>query len=176
MRFEPFQVLSAEDINLAARLLTPHGASDGLGLARLYEPDLVIKPNGLPYLYRWRLTPYAGEAQDRHGNTYLHVQVASDPDRPLHDHPWDNTSLILAGGYNELYDPLPRLPGEPCERPLRRGDFVYRKAEVAHRLILPPEFDYTMTQFSTGCVRREWGFWTPEGWLDSHEFYDRRQA
>lgn len=170
MKFDP-RILTDADRELALRLLAPsaYAATYGTKLDapwRLANPDLVIAPCGEPYLYRWRLTPYAGSATDRHGNCYLHVQVLSDPERPLHDHPWDNTSLILAGGYDEIYDPTggSRVP---LKRKLREGDFVYRTAETSHRLILPPDVPYAMTQFTTGRVRKEWGFWTPEGWRAS---------
>src|SRR5882672_6067602 len=69
------------------------------------KPDLEIMPDGTPYLYRWHVTPHSQFA-----NVYLHVQVASDPARPLHDHPWDNMGVILSGGYEELV-----TKGNPCE-------------------------------------------------------------
>jgi hypothetical protein len=64
----------------------------------LRYPDLVIAPDGKPYLYRWHVFP-----QNAAAGVYFHIQVQSDPERPLHDHPWDNTSVILSGGYDELW-------------------------------------------------------------------------
>lgn len=118
------------------------------------QPDLDIQPLGVPYLYRWWVTP-----REEFGNVYLHVQVASDPmDRPLHDHPWDNQSVILSGGYVEKY--VEKMPwGALRERRMYEGQTCHRKAEEAHRLILPDCFAYTMTLFTTGPVRRQWGFW-----------------
>lgn len=117
-------------------------------------PDVSIQPDGNPYLYRWHLLPYTKEGP----NVFLHIQVASDPERPLHDHPWDNTSHILAGGYDEL-----TLPGSPfaIRQVFSRftGQTIHRKAEEAHRLILPANVPYTMTLFTTGQHRRDWGFW-----------------
>lgn len=118
-------------------------------------PDLVIAPDGEAYIYRWHLvkTPQAC--------CYFHIQVASDPERPLHDHPWDNTSVILAGGYDEII----WEPG--CQEITwyrKPGDVIHRKATDAHRLILPAGVPYTMSLFSTGPKVREWGFWYPDGW------------
>ncbi len=130
---------------------------------RLDEPDLIIAPDGDPYLYRWHVI-----SRNNHANVYFHIQTASDPERPLHDHPWDNSSTILAGGYYEEYN---TTPGQlwPVLRNLKKGDTVFRRAEEAHRLILPQEIPYTMTLFTTGAKRRDWGFWYPEGWVSNKE-------
>lgn len=127
-------------------------------IGSLYRPpDLIIAPDGYgEYLFRWYVTP-----QNKEANVYFHVQTASDPERPLHDHPWDNTSVILAGGYEEIID---KGPGARVPMMLHRvfraaGDVVHRPATWAHRLILPPHIPYTMTLFSTGPKVRNWGFW-----------------
>lgn len=119
----------------------------------LHAPDLEIAPDGTPYLYRWHVIP-----RNREANVYLHVQVASDPERPLHDHPWDNQSVILAGGYIEIVQKTPPL-GRETRTTRYLGDTVHREAEEAHRLILPFSVPYTMTLFTTGPTRRTWGFW-----------------
>lgn len=119
-------------------------------------PDLVIAPDGHgEYLFRWEVIPRNNQA-----NVYFHVQTQSDPERPLHDHPWDNTSVILSGGYDEI---IATRPGTSWLNPevWRRhaGDVVHRPATWAHRLILPLEIPYTMTLFTTGPKVRKWGFW-----------------
>ena len=124
------------------------------------QPDLIIAPDGEPYLYRWHVIP-----RNDFGNVYFHIQVADDPERPLHDHPWDNTSVILAGGYDEQ---LRAAPGHDI-RKVREGDVIHRKAEEPHRLLLASPLGYTMTLFSTGPKRRRWGFWFPDGWRDQAE-------
>lgn len=119
------------------------------------EPDMTIAPDGKPYLYRWHVVP-----RNPIANVYFHLQVASDPERPLHDHPWDNTSVILAGGYTELYSPNPGGKFHDVEEFARKpGDVIHRKAGHAHRLILPEGVKYTMTLFTTGPRIRDWGFW-----------------
>ena len=150
---DPWPRLSPEDRKLAASILVNHNP----------EPDLEIAPDGSPYLYRWHIVP-----RNERANSYLHIQVASDPGGCLHDHPWDNFSVVLSGGYNELINVRPRLDPERNQTRhmlyRRKGDTIARTAETAHRLILPASIPYTMTLFSTGPVRREWGYWFPEGW------------
>lgn len=143
MSFDLHPIIAEEHWGLACR-----------HIGSLYRPpDLVIAPDGNPYLYRWHVIPRNPDA-----NVYFHVQVASDPERPLHDHPWDNTSIILAGGYEELVD-----NGSPHgfiqSHRRRPGDVIHRAAEQAHRLILPGDTPYTMTLFCTGPKARTWGFW-----------------
>lgn len=120
------------------------------------EPDLVIADDiGTPYLYRWHVIP-----RNQKCNIYAHVQVASDPARPLHDHPWDNTSHILAGGY---FEQISMYPADGTFKPhvfkYVPGQLIYRQAHYAHRLILPENVAYTMTLFTTGPKIQNWGFW-----------------
>ena len=140
----------------------------GVGL-NIFAPSLTIAPDGNPYLFRWHLI----ERNSDRGNVYLHLQIASDPERPLHDHPWDNMSVILAGGYDEIWDQFPDRPGSVVVRELRKGDTVFRKAEEAHRLVLP-NVRYAMTLFTTGPKIREWGFWYPDGWHHSAQHVAER--
>lgn len=135
--------LSEEDLGTAVRYIgSPYR-----------EPDLIIAPDGNPYLYRWHVVP-----RNKDANIYLHVQVAHDPERPLHDHPWDNTSVILSGGYNEIIQPAPPY-GMAYKAVREKGEVIHRAAKTAHRLLLPDGVPYTMTLFSTGPTVRDWGFW-----------------
>lgn len=148
--------LRAEHLGLAEQIL-----------GEIRDPDLTIAPDGEPYLYRWHVVP-----RNEKANVYFHIQVADDPERPLHDHPWDNTSVILAGGYIELFGgPWTEYAPEWSvdTRKLREGDVIHRKAEEAHRILLASDLGYTMTLFSTGPKRRRWGFWFPDGWCDQAE-------
>lgn len=138
-------------------------------IGSLHRPaDLVIAPvlDAGPYIYRWYLVRDAKLA-----GVYFHIQVADDPERPLHDHPWDNMSVILAGGYTEVLDTEvgcadPMTMGTFIRKP---GDVIFRRAEWAHRLFMPKGVTYTMSQFSMGPKVREWGFWYPEGWRSYEE-------
>lgn len=159
MKFDQ-SILSGDDLSFANSVLGPSG---------LYgrEPDLIIAPDGNPYLFRWFVVPHNHKA-----NVYLHVQISSDPERPLHDHPWDNTSVIISGGYDELWCPQPWTRDHYeddqhyTRRSIRKGDVVHRAASDAHRLLLPKGIPYTMSMFSTGPKMRSWGFWYPEGWRE----------
>lgn len=125
-------------------------------------PGLVIAPDGEPYLYRW----YLLGGRDAPATVMFHLQVQSDPERPLHDHPWDTQSVILVGGYDELIQSFPSTDkyGYTHTRFVRKGHVIHRRATEAHRLVLPLEIPYTMTLFTTGPKVREWGFWYPDGW------------
>lgn len=155
MKFD-WSILTEKDHELAANILDLQIRAH----AGYPDPDLVIAPDGAPYIYRWHL------ARTDFGGVYFHIQVANDPERPLHDHPWDNMSVILSGGYDEILDTDPEdtEPPHGYVHKRRAGDVVFRKAEWAHRLLLPPGFRYTMTLFTFGPKRREWGFWYPDGW------------
>lgn len=120
-----------------------------------------IQVNGDRYMDRWEFrTPFF--------TVRLHHILRSDQDRELHDHPWDFTSLILSAGYWE-YRPARagRLGLSPpfCEierRWCRPLSVVCRKAEDAHRLELTRP---VWTLVITGRKRRDWGFYTKDGWV-----------
>jgi hypothetical protein len=133
-----------------------------LGKAR--NPDIMIAPEGKPYLYRWYLVPRNTVG----ANIYLHLQVADDSKRGLHDHPWDNQSVILAGGYREIMS-TPSSPYETWSSDRRPGDVIHRRAESPHRLELLPGVPYSISLFTTGPIKREWGFWFEEGWVSHKE-------
>ncbi len=136
-------------------------------VGELRDPDEVIAPDGQPYLYRWFIVPPKSPA-----NVYFHIQVGDDPDRPLHDHPWDNTSVILAGGYKETmsYSEGPPVPVVMLRQP---GDVIHRRGSWPHRLQLLRGENYTMTLFTTGPKNRDWGFWTDDGWVKWDQFVSR---
>lgn len=143
---------------------------------RIFSPHFVIDKQGskVPYLKRWFLTPWSDDShklkRKRLPNVFLHQILRSDDDRALHDHPWNNLSIILRGGYMEYMFERPpvngvELPNIICKR-RRFGSIVFRKAEMAHRLELHRQW-LNLTQpekpcwsiFITWRKRREWGFW-----------------
>lgn len=157
-RFDYWTVLSKADAVLARDML--HGAGKSL-----IAPDLPIAPDGgEPYLLRWHLvkTPQAC--------VYFHIQLRSDPERPLHNHPWDSTSVILAGGYEEMicYNPHAEPDHRDTVNLIRRrpGDHIPRSRIVAHRLLLPADVPYSMSLFTTGPKRQSWGFYYDHGFVD----------
>lgn len=91
---------------------------------------------------------------------YIHRFV--EPDVPIfHDHPWDFVSIMLAGGYTEHRPGLPAV-----ER--RRGSIAYRVAEGAH-WVDDLQGD-TWTLILRLRRRREWGFWTRNGWTPWRDY------
>lgn len=122
-------------------------------LQMLREPDVIIGDN---YLRRWWIVP-----RNYGCNVYLHEILHSDDDRALHDHPWDNTSMLISGGYIE------HTPEGMFER--GAGDIVHRKATDSHRLEIL-EGRRAISLFMTGPTIRDWGFHCPQGWRHWREF------
>jgi hypothetical protein len=120
-------------------------------------PDFIIGDN---YLRRWWIIP-----RNEGCNVYLHEILHSDDDRALHDHPWDNTSMLLMGSYIE------HTPEGAFLREV--GSIVSRKATDAHRLEIP-EGGRAVSLFMTGPKLREWGFHCPQGWRHWRDFVDQR--
>lgn len=118
-------------------------------------PDFIIGPEDDPYLRRWFIIP-----RNPFQNTYLHEVLRSDDDRAGHDHPWDNRTLVIDGGYSEMQylQDDPWREARLVER--KPGDTVTRMATDTHRLIVP-EGGRAVTLFTTGPRIREWGFWCP---------------
>lgn len=125
-------------------------------------PDFVIGPKDDAYMLRWWLIP-----RNEVFNIYYHCVLRDDDDRALHDHPWSSFSIVQSGQLREIT--------ETGSRVLRKGDCVYRTAEMAHRLELidgqPAE-----TLFITGPKIRDWGFHCPKGWVIWRDFVDETDA
>lgn len=131
-------------------------------------PDLEIGGAADPYLRRWHLIP-----RNPVCNVYLHQIRRADDGRALHDHPWINLSLILAGGYHEVVFARPPRRGRPLPTTVVRariaGDVVGRRSKVAHRLVPCGESCWSL--FVTGPRLRAWGFWCPQGrWVHWRDF------
>lgn len=129
-----------------------------LDIANQRPPDFIIQRDGKPYLRRWYAVPRTYGC-----NMYIHHIVQDDMDGALHDHPWDNTTLVLKGSYVEV---------TPTGEHLRlAGDVIHRKAEDLHRLVLLPGGE-AWTLFLTAEARREWGFRCGDRWVPWREFVD----
>lgn len=137
-------------------------------------PDFVLGG----YMERWRLGAY-GDAP----NAYIHRFRGDDDDRALHDHPYDNVSVILAGSYNEHFhvDPFTvfenrYLTYRYLTWSVRRhpGQVINRKATDYHRLTMVTE--EVISLFIPGPRVRRWGFLLPDrGWVD-WEAYEKADA
>ncbi len=126
------------------------------------KPDFIIGGAFDPYMYRWWMIP-----RNRVFNIYLHQFFRSDDDRALHDHPWANLSIVLAGEYVEHSI----AAGGVHERhTYRAGDWRFRPSgRIAHRIELVN--GGCVTLFVTGPTYRQWGFHCPEaGWIPWKRF------
>lgn len=100
------------------------------------------------------------------GTIRLHGIQKPDQDPDLHDHPWDALCIVLRGGYTEER-PMPGT--RPDQLTFQRQHFEpgainLLRATDPHRIV---ELDGpTWTLVFTGKVIREWGFFTPCGWMD----------
>ena len=125
-------------------------------------PDLVVGNPDDPYLRRWHLIP-----RNKWFNVYLHHIRLSDYSRDLHDHPWNNLTVVLKGTYHEWVR-------RGLSLPRRFGSIVFRKAEAAHRITILDWDAWTL--FITGPRVREWGFHTRSGWVHNESYNDSWEA
>jgi hypothetical protein len=104
------------------------------------------------------------------GSIMFHKIYLTDSDC-MHDHSWSFRTIILKGGY---FEQIPRFKkgcsfwhNEHIEKWYKPGTILYRPAGWVHRLrITKPAW----TLVFTGPTKREWGFWTPKGWLKSNKY------
>ena len=125
---------------------------------RLRDPDFIIGEVERPYIRRWWIVP-----RNQYSNLYLHETLRSDDDRAMHDHPFDNTSVLIEGSYIE-HTPAGVFTRHP-------GEVVHRPAHALHRLEIP-EGGRALSLFFTGSKIREWGFDCPQGWRHWRDFTD----
>lgn len=67
-------------------------------ISGLMKCKIIKGEEGQPYLERYMVARWGKNGEH---TIFLHRFLDSDPDRGIHDHPWDSKSFILAGGYNE---------------------------------------------------------------------------
>lgn len=85
----------------------------------------------------------------------VHRILRPDPDRHLHDHPWNFLAIVLDGWYIE------ERKGA-ISRVVRR--FNFKRAPEAHRITFVSPRCTTLV--ITGPKKRGWGFHTEDGWVD----------
>ena len=136
-------------------------------LMRFIPHFVITNAVGDPYMVRYRLF------KSKWFGIYLHHILRSDEDHECHDHPWDFTSLILVGGYLEIqrYEVDYTKYGKRNMRFCRPGRIVRHKAEDAHRLVLDRP---AWTLVKVSGKKRQWGFYTDEGWMPFRAFLDRK--
>lgn len=109
------------------------------------------------YLKRWIIFSFFG------WKVMVHQILQSDHDRCLHDHPWGFFGFILWGGYIEDLPNGVRRTNKPFRFINRMNpQFTHR----IHRLLKKSSWTILIR---TPAVR-QWGFYTPEGWLHWRKF------
>lgn len=119
------------------------------------------------YMGRWWLVNPGNSKL--HRGARVHHLLRSDKDRHLHNHPFWFVSIILRGGYFEItprdQNQHPSLDGELYERRwYGPGSIRLRRASDRHKLELPAGRT-AWTLFIQGKKTREWGFFTPTGFV-----------
>lgn len=129
---------------------------------KLFLVKEIVSRSGEVHFRRYRLiqTPWFA--------IYLHKICQSDMDRDMHDHPWNFTSLILKGAYQEdvreypKFDHIRTMVYEP-------GDRVSHRAEDAHKLSLVTDSVWTLVM--TSGHDRYWGYRLRDGtWIGHAEY------
>jgi len=115
----------------------------------------IIRGNqGEPYLERYHLFRLPGG-----GGAYIHRFLSSDPDRGLHDHPWERAlGIVLSGGYLEQR----KSGADVTERRLGAGSINRLTGDDFHRIVLPGK-QQAWTFFMHSAKVRDWGFLTTDG-------------
>lgn len=121
-------------------------------LSGFLKAKAIKGPHGEPYLERYMLARIGGKT------FFLHRFLASDPDRGLHDHPWDlSWSLIVGGGYKEKR--LMMRDGKPwmTVRRLSAGMVNVIRGDDFHQVVMEPGRP-AWTIFCHGPRVKKWGF------------------
>lgn len=169
-------------------------------LARRSPYEHLQHADGSPYMYRYWLMPrwmlekhsveVSGPMTVFHYVDYwkprrwvpfsirLHQIVTSDYDRDMHSHPWSFLSLVLRGRYVEARPLFTEgfkfdwelKQGEELNRKVirRAGSLAFRRASDRHRIrYVDPD---TWTLVIAGRKTRDWGFYTPKGFVPWREY------
>lgn len=121
------------------------------------------------YLRRWYLMRFPKLFSLR-----LHHILLPDTDRHPHDHPWPFVSIILRGGYDEVwsegadefrrtYKHLWSWSTAKVRKTVRR--ISHHNSTDLHQIVRFHRGS-TWSLFITGPEKRVWGFQTEDGWMD----------
>lgn len=137
------------------------------------KSKMITKLNGDYYLERFYvLFPLSWEKYTPF-NIYLHKFYSSD-EGDLHDHPWNNISLVLSGRYWEETESDNSL--FTAQYHLRvPGDIVFRKATDKHKISIVNHSAPVWTLFLMGRRFREWGFYPNGKWMDWRTYLRKAQ-
>ena len=98
---------------------------------------------------------------------YIHQICKSDEDSFPHDHPWNFSSIILEGSYEETAWYPPHFDVGHCNT-YYTDDVIEHKAVDAHKIRLRSTEVWTLV-FTSGRDRY-WGYQTDAGWIGHKEY------
>lgn len=126
-------------------------------ISKLFLVKEIVSKQGVLHFRRYRLlqTPWFA--------IYIHRICKSDMDKDPHCHPWNFTSVILEGAYQEQSWYPPNFDKMKIQS-YYSGDVIEHKAEDAHKLTLISPEVWTLV-FVSGR-ERVWGYQTSAGWID----------
>lgn len=115
---------------------------------------LIKGDEGQPYLERYMVARWG---KDGEKTLFLHRFLDSDPDRGIHDHPWNSRSFIVAGGYNEKRLIKQHGVEKVIIRDILPLSFNTIRKDDFHQIILK-EKTPAWTLFYHGKRVKHWGF------------------
>lgn len=126
-------------------------------------PNRVIidecNPDFGPLMVRYYITPKIFGLR-----LVLHKFLRSDHDRAFHDHPWNFITFILKGNYYE---------NQPNGKFLRKRFSILKRSKFHKHWVEIEKNKVCWTLVLFYGFRRDWGFWTENGWIKS-DSYDCR--
>lgn len=139
-------------------------------------PARLIQDDGVNYMIRFYLFTMFNR------RFYIHMFLASDPDRGIHNHPWRKawSFILLRWYFEELRGPANQTGMASKGRRVRKVKwFNSLTADTTHRVILPDDKPvWTLFVHTVGDVQ-EWGFFEridesrlPADWMSTY----RKQA
>jgi hypothetical protein len=109
---------------------------------------------GQPYLERYMVARWGKNGEK---TLFLHRFLDSDPDRGIHDHPWNSRSFIVAGGYFEKRLIKQNGVEKVIVRDIQPLSFNTIRKNDFHQIILK-EKTPAWTLFYHGERVKHWGF------------------
>ena len=153
-----------------------HNCMDKMGRYRIIND----RQDKEPYLERYYL--FLKDRGSFPFNIFLHKFLKSDPD-DLHDHPWPYCTIILWGGYWEHIPSKVNLDGTIAATEGKwygAGSIRFASSTQRHRIELDKSLiaknKSTWTLFIPGPKKRDWGFWTENGWIPNEKYLENKKT
>lgn len=138
------------------------------------KKKVITRWDNQPYLIRYTLLTIPWFS------IKIHKILLSD-DACLHDHPWSFLSIVLKNGYKEHYfnHPAHKIVDPNLSAHMRGSKqikapaILFRRANWAHRLEIDKP---ALTLVVTFKKTRQWGFFTPSGWIKWFNYKQENQC